>query len=146
MSSPSRRAISPTTAGSRQSAASEASASGSASATGIRPVQIRDGRLWSAASSACDSRARARGDPPIHRQPLQRRGQHQPHQADGSSRAMADELRQQVGGRVDVRSDPSAEDRVERQVVGQQPDRPGAHRLVLVVEQAAEECARRPRR
>ena len=42
-------------------------------------------------------------------------------------------------GEVDVRADPLAEDRVERQVVGQQADRPGPHRLVLVVEQAAEE-------
>ena len=49
-------------------------------------------------------------------------------------------------GRSTSGADPAAEDGVERKVVGQQADRPCADRLVLVVEQTAEEGVGRGRR
>ena len=106
MSSASRRRSTAVTPAAGNPPASATRPSGSASATGIRPVQIRRGRLWSAASSACATSGRGQLEPSIHRQPLERRGQHQPHQPGGSSRARPTSVAMQIGGQLDVRRRP----------------------------------------
>ena len=137
MSSPSRRAISRTTSGSRQSAASEASdvRIGVGDRDQARPDQGRQ-VVVGGVLGARDQRPgqRRRADSTGSRCSVEASTSRT--RPDGSSRAMAASFAEQVGGQLDVRPDPPAEDGVERQVVGQQPDRPGADRFVLVVEQS----------
>ena len=117
-------------AGSRRRAAT--SADGIGVGDRDQAVQIRSGRLWSAASSVRGQQRRGQ----LGRRSTGSRWSVEAStrrtRPEGSSRASPTSSAEQVRRAPTSGADPPAEDRVERQGVGQQADRPGADGLVLV--------------